>query len=142
MENKKYINKALRLQFIMKYASKLRPAKIGRERLVNTAHGGVKVLEYGFDSQKTEPLFIDMHGGGFVLGWAAMDEPMCVYFRAQTGVKVISIDYPKAPENPYPAAVESIYEIIKHYADNVQKYYIDTGSVGIGGRKKGMGYYG
>jgi acetyl esterase len=137
MQNKRLVKKALRLQFIMKLASKLKSAKIGKERFINTSHGDIKVLEYGFDSSEIEPLFIDMHGGGFVLGWAAMDEPMCVYFREQTDVKIISIDYPKAPKNPYPAAVEAIYEIIKHYADNAQTYKINPDSIGIGGHSAG-----
>lgn len=137
MNNDKLVKKALRLQLIMKLASKLRPAKIGKERLIETKSGNVSVLEYGFDSTETEPLFIDMHGGGFVLGWAAMDEPMCVYIREKTGVKAISIDYPKAPKHPYPVAVEAIYEVVKHYIDNAVNYGINLDSVGVGGHSAG-----
>ena len=137
MNNKKLIKKALRMQSLMVLARKFRPAKIGKERLIDTSHGKVSVLEYGFDSPNVEPLFIDMHGGGFVLGWAAMDEPMCVYFCEQAKVKVISIDYPKAPKNPYPVAVEAIYEIVKHYFDNAEAYKINRDSVGIGGHSAG-----
>jgi acetyl esterase len=95
------------------------------------------VLEYGFDSPNAEPLFINMHGGGFVLGWAAMDEPMCVYFCGRAKVKVISIDYPKAPKNPYPVAVEAIYEVVRHYFDNAGAYKIKADNVGIGGHSAG-----
>jgi acetyl esterase len=66
-----------------------------------------------------------------------MDEPMCVYFRKQTGAKIISIDYPKAPAYPYPAAVEAVYEIVKHYVDNAEQYCIDPKSIGIGGHSAG-----
>ena len=121
----------------MKLASKCRPAKIGKERSIETTHGHVRVLEYGFDSEETEPLFIDMHGGGFVLGWAAMDEPMCKYFREKAGVKVVSIDYPKAPKNPFPIAIEAIYDIVKHYIDRAVSYNINPESVGIGGHSAG-----
>ena len=137
MDNDKHIKKALRMQALMKLARKFKPAKVGKERLIDTAYGKVGVLEYGFDSPETEPLFVDMHGGGFVLGWAAMDEPMCVYFRAQAGVKIISIDYPKAPKNPYPAAIEAIYEIVRHYIDYAETYRIDSSNVGIGGHSAG-----
>jgi len=104
---------------------------------VETKHGSVMVIEYGFESLESKPLFIDMHGGGFVLGWAAMDEPKCVHFHNKTGVKVVSIDYPKAPDNPYPVAVEAIYDIVKHYYDNAKTYGIDTCNVGIGGHSAG-----
>ena len=137
IDNKKLIKKALRLQFLMKFYTKLKPAKIGKERIVDTSSGKVRVLEYGFDSSEIAPLFIDMHGGGFVLGSADMDEPMCIYFKKQTGVKIISIDYPKAPKNPYPIAIEAIYDVIKHYMDNAEKYRINSNSIGIGGHSAG-----
>ena len=137
MDNQKLIKKALRWQFLMKIARKRRPTKIGKERKVPTSHGKINVLEFGFESNWAEPLFIDMHGGGFVLGWAAMDEPMCVYFREKTGAKFINIDYPKAPKHPYPVAVEAIYEVILHYIDNAAKYGINLDSIGIGGHSAG-----
>ena len=52
-------------------------------------------------------------------------------------MKVISIDYPKAPKNPYPVAVEAIYEVIKHYFDNAEAYKINPDNVGIGGHSAG-----
>jgi len=137
MDNEKLKKKALKFQILMRLFAKLNHAKIGKERIIDTSHGRVRVLEYGFESLETEPFFVDMHGGGFVLGSADMDEPMCVYFRKQTGVKIISIDYPKAPKYPYPIAVEAIYEIIKYYIENAEKYKINPERVGIGGHSAG-----
>lgn len=137
MNKKRLIRKALRMQLLMKIAIKLRSAKIGKERFIDTTHGKVRVLEYGFDSPEVEPLFIDMHGGGFVIGSANMDEPMCVFFREQTGAKIISIDYPKAPKNPFPIAIEAVYDIAKHYASNAERYNIDPENIGIGGHSAG-----
>ena len=125
------------MQALMRSAVKLKPAKAGASRLIDTSHGKVRVLEYGFDSPETAPLFVDMHGGGFVLGSADMDEPMCVYFREQTGAKIISIDYPKAPKHPYPAAVEAVYDIVKHYINNSGEYGIYPENIGIGGHSAG-----
>jgi len=93
----------------------LKPKIKGRQKFVKTSHGEIKVLEYGFSSSQITPLFVDLHGGGFLLMSAESDEPMNLYFREKTNVKIISIDYPKAPENPFPIAVEAIYEIIEHY---------------------------
>ncbi|MCL2322638.1 MAG: alpha/beta hydrolase [Oscillospiraceae bacterium] len=137
MDNKKLIKKALRLQSLMKLYTKFKPTKVGKERIIDTSSGKVRVLEYGFDSPEIKPLFVDMHGGGFVLGSADMDEPMCLYFREQTGAKIISIDYPKAPKNPYPIAINAIYDVIKHYIHNAEKYKINSNSIGIGGHSAG-----
>ena len=140
MDNKKAIRKALRLQKLMRNAKKSSPAKIGKERYIGTSQGNVRVLEYGLDSPQMTPLYVDMHGGGFVLGSADMDEPICHAIREATNVKIVSIDYPKAPKNPYPAALEAIYDIVKYYAENSEKYNIDCNNIGIGGHSAGANF--
>ena len=97
--------KAVRYQAFMRITKQFKPAQIGVSRFIETSRCKIRVLEYGFESKKIEPLFIDMHGGGYVFGCADMSEPMCVFFREQTGVKIVSIDYPKAPQYPYPVAI-------------------------------------
>lgn len=111
-------------------------AKVGRERMVDTRRGPVRVLEYGFEDEARRPLFIDIHGGGFVLGSADMDETMCLEFR-KAGVKVISIDYPKAPDHPYPAAVEAIHDVAAWYVAHGEELGLDTARMAIGGHSAG-----
>jgi acetyl esterase len=62
---------------------------------------------------------------------------MNLLFREKAGVKIISIDYPKAPEHPYPAAVEAVYEVALYYVANAAAYGIDPARVGIGGHSAG-----
>lgn len=139
MTRERQIRKGLRMKRMLSLVSALRGNRrtAGRERLIDTSRGAVKVLEYGFDSVDIAPLYIDMHGGGFILGSADMDEAMNLYFMEKANVKIISIEYPKAPESPYPAAVEAVYETIGHYVDNAAAYRIDTGRMGIGGHSAG-----
>jgi len=121
----------------MKVLATVKRAKVGTSRQVRTSYGPIEVLEYGIASPEVEPLFVDLHGGGFVVGWAALDDAMCDYFRRQAHVKVISIDYPKAPKYPYPAALEAIYEIIQYYVANADEFGIDVTRIGIGGHSAG-----
>lgn len=140
ISNEKHIKKCLRLQRLMKMFLKVQAIKskpIGKEHYINTSYGNVKVLEYGFDRDEVTPLFVDLHGGGFVLGAAEIDEPMCRYFLEKTNIRIINIDYPKAPKYPFPAALEAIYEIIRHYVDNATTYKIDPTRIGIGGHSAG-----
>lgn len=51
-------------------------------------------------------LLVFFHGGGFVLGSIASTDPLCRLLAAQSGVRVLSVDYRLAPEDPYPAALE------------------------------------
>ena len=110
---------------------------IADERYIETSYGKIRVLEYGFDSPEVKPLYIDLHGGGFALMFPEYNENQTVYIQNETNVKIISIDYPKAPQNPYPAAVEAIYEVIKYYVENASKYKIDPERIGIGGYSAG-----
>ncbi len=54
----------------------------------------------------TSPLVVYFHGGGFVLGSIASTDPLCRLLTAQSGVRVLSVDYRLAPEHPYPAALD------------------------------------
>ncbi|MDR3263742.1 MAG: alpha/beta hydrolase [Clostridiales bacterium] len=140
MTRDKMIKRGLLIKRAMAFITKINPVKpklVGQERFVDTVQGKIRVLEYGFDRQCIEPLYADMHGGGFILLSADIDEPMNLYLREKTKVKIISIDYPKAPERPYPIAVEAVYDVIKHYADNAAAYKIDASRIGIGGHSAG-----
>ncbi len=51
-------------------------------------------------------LLVYFHGGGFVLGSVVSVDPLCRLLAAQSGVRVLSVDYRLAPEHPYPAALD------------------------------------
>lgn len=134
--------KGLRTQRMVKLVFRLglggfRLARQGRQRMVETRRGPVRVLEYGFEEPGLRPLYVDLHGGGFIMMQADADEAMNLEFVRRTGVRVISIDYPKAPQSPYPAAVEAVHDVIRYYLDHGAEYRIDTSRVGIGGHSAG-----
>ncbi len=107
------------------------------EKTINTLHGPVRVLEFGFHSKEVEPLFIDLHGGGFVYESAEIDIPLNLYLSKKAQAKIISIDYPKAPQYPYPIAIESIIEVIQVYLDLCDVFRFDPKAIGIGGHSSG-----
>ena len=138
MTRQKLIKKGKRLKRTVGFLSKLKRSKTtADENYVDTTHGKIRVLEYGFDSPDIAPLYVDLHGGGFILLSADFDEPMNLMLREKTGIKIISIDYPKAPESPYPIAIEAIYEVVQHYVENSAKYKINPDNIGIGGFSAG-----
>ncbi|MDR3194691.1 MAG: alpha/beta hydrolase [Tannerella sp.] len=106
-------------------------------RQVETACGTVRVLEYGFEDSAPQPLYVDMHGGGFILMHAEADEVMNLYLREKTGVKIISIDYPKAPEHPFPVPPEAVCETVRFYVAHAAEWGIDARRIGIGGHSAG-----
>jgi acetyl esterase/lipase len=55
------------------------------------------------------PVVVYYHGGGWVLGDAASDDPFCRDLCRRTGMIVLSVDYRHAPEHRFPAAPEDGY---------------------------------
>lgn len=125
---------------ILKFQSEFMSSKkksMREEIFVDTEFGKARTLWYGFENRKKAPIFFDLHGGGFILGSTDMDETMNLEFNKSVGCKVISIEYAKAPEFPYPAAVNQVYTIVKQVFENAENYAIDTQKMAIGGHSAG-----
>jgi len=114
-----------------------RQTSLRKEIFVETEYGKVRTLWYGFENPETAPIFFDLHGGGFILGSADMDEALNLEFNRRVGCKIISIEYAKAPEFPYPAAVNQVYAVVKHVYENAGTYAVDREKMGIGGHSAG-----
>ncbi len=130
---------AKRIQGAERLISKLGKVIHGSTALIryfDTPHGRVRTLWYGAGQTK-RPVYFDLHGGGFVLGGPEMDEAMNGKIGAELGCAVVSIDYAKAPEHPYPYALDQIHETIELILDDAERYGIDTTKVAIGGHSAG-----
>ena len=55
-------------------------------------------------------LILYLHGGGYVCGSREYAKGFASVLSAECGMKVVSLEYRLAPENPYPAALEDAYE--------------------------------
>jgi acetyl esterase len=69
------------------------PARAGKLRLRVLAPEGAP-----------EGVYLHMHGGGWALGAADMQDPALRDVARSTGLCAVSVDYRLAPEHPYPAA--------------------------------------
>ena len=80
-----------------------------------------------------------IHGGGMVLGNAAMEDPMTKGVAAEMGCVVASVEYRLAPEHPHPAPIEDCYAGLKWFADNSESLGVDRGRIAVGGGSAGGG---
>ncbi|MET7402704.1 alpha/beta hydrolase fold domain-containing protein, partial [Dactylosporangium sp. NPDC005572] len=58
------------------------------------------------------PVVVWCHAGGFCIGSAAEDDPLCARLAAGTGAIIVAVDYRLAPEHPYPAALDDVWETL------------------------------
>ncbi len=82
------------------------------------------------------PALLWIHGGGYVIGTARQDDPVCRRFSRRLGITVASVDYRLAPEHPYPAPLEDCYSALTWLAGLPS---VDRGRVAIGGASAGGG---
>ena len=66
------------------------------------------------------PIVVYFHGGGWVLGDATSDDPLCRDLCVRTDAIVVSVDYRHAPEHRFPAAVEDAFAAVRWVADNAE----------------------
>ncbi len=64
-------------------------------------HGGVPCRRY--EGAGAAGTVVYYHGGGFVVGGLDSHDSICAEICDQTGLRVVSVDYPLAPEHTYPA---------------------------------------
>lgn len=67
--------------------------------------GGVPCRRYEVGNSDTTVIYY--HGGGFVVGGLDSHDDVCAEICARTGYRVISVDYPLAPEHPFPACFDA-----------------------------------
>lgn len=58
-----------------------------------------------------------VHGGGHVLGDAAQDDWLMAAVVADTGCVAVAVDWRRAPEHPFPAALDDCHDALRWLAD-------------------------
>lgn len=110
---------------------------IGTRQTYLTDEGPVTVLTYGFENPEVRPLVVNIHGSGFVMGSAAMDDPFMRQFVENCGVKVINIDYPLSPDVMFPTALNQCYALVRYAKAHAGELKIDGSRIILMGHSAG-----
>src|SRR3546814_39223 len=68
---------------------------------------GVDGLMNTPDNARRDVLLLCLHGGGFISGSAASHGQMYAHLAKAVGCQALVLDYPLAPEEPFPAAPDA-----------------------------------
>ena len=110
---------------------------MGEERFVPTAEGNIKIYYHNPRHLHHIPVYFDFHGGGMSAGTAQQDEFICDEIAKELDVCVINVEYPLAPENPYPHGINASYEVVKYVLTHAERYDIDSTRSAFGGYSAG-----
>ncbi|PVZ07726.1 alpha/beta hydrolase [Actinomycetospora cinnamomea] len=80
-------------------------------------------------------MLVHFHGGGFALGSIASSAPLCRALAHQAGVRVLSVEYRLAPENPFPAGLADAAAALHHVLTHREEFRAT--SVAAGGDSAG-----
>jgi acetyl esterase len=83
------------------------------------------------------PLLLYFHGGGFVDGDVDTIDPVCRYLAAHSGIRLLSVEYRKAPEHPFPAAVDDALAAFCWASEHSGDLGVDARSIAVGGDSAG-----
>jgi acetyl esterase/lipase len=104
---------------------------------IPTRHGDVAATVYRpLPTMPTRPaVYVNVHGGGFVIGHREHDDPWCRYLAARAGVIVINTDYLLAPHRRFPVPVEQIYDVLRWASSDGHDW--DGARLCVGGQSAG-----
>jgi acetyl esterase/lipase len=109
-----------------------------RRICVESPWGPVVVWAYEKAEKKNErPCLLFFHGGGFFAGDIQTVENQCKLIAQRAGALVLSVDYPLAPEDPYPAGVDCCYAVLEWAHRHALPLGIDPGKMAVAGDSAG-----
>ncbi len=104
---------------------------------INDFERVIPIRIYRSQTEGLSPILIFFHGGGFVFGNLDTLECYCREIASFTKCTVISVDYPLAPEHPFPTAPEAMYAAINWIYRHLNEWQGDPKNFFIGGSSSG-----
>jgi acetyl esterase len=81
---------------------------------IETRHGPVAATIYHPQSPTGNAgVYVNAHGGGFVVGHRQQDDAWCRFLAAYANVVVVNTDYALAPQKRFPTPIEQFYDVVQ-----------------------------
>lgn len=88
-------------------------------------------------SGTTGGLLIYFHGGGWVLGDLDSHDNTCRFLAKHARTAVLAVDYRRAPEHPFPAAVDDAMTALRYATEHAEQIGVRANAIAVGGDSAG-----
>lgn len=88
------------------------------------------------DSQSAQTI-VYFHGGGWVLNFLDIYDASLSRLANQSGATIISVNYQKAPEHPFPIPFDDCYATLLWVLNNAETLHLDSRNIGVAGDSAG-----
>lgn len=83
------------------------------------------------------PAIVYFHGGGWVLNFLDIYDASLAHLANSSGFTIISVNYQKAPEHPFPVPFDDCYATLLWVINNGKELQINPHSLGVAGDSAG-----
>lgn len=108
---------------------------------IPTRHGDVCCWVYQSIANQAStdrpPVYINLHGGAFIVRSPRQDDHVCRFIAAQTSAVVVSVDYATAPDAQYPVAEHQAGDVFNWISRHGDSFGWDTRRMAVGGFSAG-----
>lgn len=108
-----------------------------QNEVAETSRGPIPIRVYHPQVETLYPTLVFFHGGGFVFGDLDTLECHCREIAYNANCILISVDYPLAPEHPFPNAPEAAYAATNWIYNHLREWNGDEKRFFIGGSSSG-----
>ncbi|WIX92117.1 alpha/beta hydrolase [Amycolatopsis sp. DG1A-15b] len=117
------------------------PADVKTSEHHATADDGARITMrwYTKEGAAPGPAVLFFHGGGYIFGHIDLfDGPVSRYVSA-SGVPMLSVEYRRAPEHPFPTPLEDAYAALRWLHEHAAELGVDRERIGVMGDSAGGG---
>jgi len=101
------------LDSLAKYLSDPPELAYVEDKVIQSEGFNIPVRIYSPAPNKELPVFVFYHGGGHMCGSVELYDPIARKIASYSNVIVVSVDYRRSPEFPYPTGLNDSYEATK-----------------------------
>jgi acetyl esterase/lipase len=117
------------------------PGDVTTSDHVGTADDGaqVKLRWYAKDGSAPGSAVLFFHGGGYIFGHIDLFDGPVARYVSTSGVPMLSVEYRRAPEHPFPTPLKDAYTALVWLHDHAAELGINPDRIGVMGDSAGGG---